>query len=475
MRKTAVFAAVVFAALAAYEIVAASRAHMLLGDFRAFYCAGSAVLHGRDPYAAASLYACERASAPFGLYGSPANLAVPAPLPGYALLLFVPLAALPYLGASVLWTIVLAAACGACVAALSHLVGRSVAAIVPVLAPALAIVALPYGQLAAIEMLALLVLALAARAQRWNVAACAAAAAAVLPHVALPALAAAAVFCRPMRWRIAAVCALLVGLDVAAGGAGVAHEYFSAVLPAHALSEIARTSQYGLSWVLYALGSGERPALIAGQISYVLMALAGIAAAVRLAKQRADAAYAVLIPPAFAVFGGTFIHYTEIVAALPAALLLYSGSRERFKPVFLTAAVLLALPWPLALNQPQLAAVFAVAGAAIACAYGRLPVRTAMFAGLACALAAAGIVYAGNHFGTGLGSQGTGAPLDASLAQASWAHYVRAHWSGTGPVWWIAKAPTWLGLLLLTVGCANAVAKKDFVLRVVIEHSPAAS
>jgi hypothetical protein len=59
-----------------------------LGDFRAFYCAGSVASQHLDPYTVAPLEACE---APLGLRsffsGTPAAV-LPAPLPGYLIAFF---------------------------------------------------------------------------------------------------------------------------------------------------------------------------------------------------------------------------------------------------------------------------------------------------------------------------------------------------------------------------------------------------
>jgi TRAP-type mannitol/chloroaromatic compound transport system permease small subunit len=61
------------------------------------------------------------------------------------------------------------------------------------------------------------------------------------------------------------------------------------------------------------------------------------------------------------------------------------------------------------------------------------------------------------------------------LAQASWAQFVSASRSSGGIVWWIAKAPTWIGLALLAIGCVRAVVKEDLVAPVTVEHAPVVS
>src|SRR5579871_3197090 len=69
----------------------------LLGDFRAFYCAGAAIDAGADPYRMQPLLGCEAATA--AAAGTPEvkyGVAVPAPLPPHALLPFAALSRLPF-------------------------------------------------------------------------------------------------------------------------------------------------------------------------------------------------------------------------------------------------------------------------------------------------------------------------------------------------------------------------------------------
>jgi hypothetical protein len=234
------------------------------------------------------------------------------------------------------------------------------------------------------------------------------------------------------------------------------------VLPAHTISEVGSTSQYGLTWALHALGLSDRAAIALGDCSYIVMAIAGVAVAGAFVRRSGDAAFAVLIPPAFAVFGGAFMHYTEIMAAIPAALLAYTRATGPLRTAMLTAIVLLAFPWAWALSQPQLIVAFAITGAAIAQLAGGADLRVGLRVALGCALIAAIIIEAGFHFGTGLTGAHIATHLDPALAQASWAEYVRSQRASTGVVWWFAKAPTWIGLALLSLGCLSmATAKRS--------------
>ena len=90
------------AAVSAYQWYAYSQIQATFSDYRAFWCAGSVLLHGGDPYRTAMLLACEPAPVNAALYVPPAHVALPVPLPLYGLLGFVPFALLPYAAASLL-------------------------------------------------------------------------------------------------------------------------------------------------------------------------------------------------------------------------------------------------------------------------------------------------------------------------------------------------------------------------------------
>lgn len=469
--RTAAFIAAGAGALLILELFLGAKIHLFFGDFRAFYCAGSAIVHGADPYAAASLYPCERADAPFGLYRALPGIAVPAPFPAYALLGFVPFGALPYLAACTAWLLLLIATSLACVFSFAKLTGVPRSGALAVLACGFGVLVIPYGELATVAMCALLGMALALRRGAWNAAALWGAVLAIIPHVGVPALLGVFLWQREMRVRLAIVAAVLTACDIAAAGMHSAVQYFTLVLPAHALSEVGSTSQYGLTWMLHALGASDAAAIKFGELSFACMLAAGIATAGVLVRRTQDAAYAALVPAAFVVLGGSFMHYTEIMLALPAAALLLRQTHGTLRAVFAAALLLIALPWAWALSQPILVVAFAAFGAAIASRACGLRAQTALRIALGCALLGTAVVAAGSHFGTGL-AHGVSAHVDGSLAQASWAQYVRTQRSSIGPVWWIAKAPTWIGLALLTLGGVYLAAQKDLVTPVAIEQTP---
>lgn len=474
LKRSALFAAaaLVFAAI---ELIFAAKHHVLLADYRAFYCGGAALLHGSDPYAASSLYACERAPEPFGLFSAMRGVAVPAPLPGYALLIFVPFAALAYPASAVLWIVVLTAVSAFACVQLARVTALPPSAAIAVFAAAFGIAVLPYGELAAICILALVGMALSLRCKAWNVAAVCAAFSMILPHVGLSAAIAAFLFKREMRLRLIVIAIVLAASDAAAGGAHTALEYFTSVLPAHALAEIGSTTQYGLTWALHGLRVPDRAAILGGEIDYAFMLVAGCALAWAAARRLRDDAYIALVPPALAVFGGSFIHYSEILAAIPACVLLLVNARGALRTLLITAVVLIAFPWGAALTQPLLLFAYAFAGAAIVWEVTGLQFDAALRAGIGCALLTALVLFAASRLGPSIAAHGSGPQVHSALAQASWSEYVRTQRASTGPIWWIVKAPAWIGLAILTLCGAYGIAQKDLVPPVAVEQVPIGS
>jgi hypothetical protein len=121
-------------------------------------------------------------------------------------------------------------------------------------------------------------------------------------------------------------------------------EYLTSVLPAHALSEIRSDAQLSLAAVAYALGMRDGAAMRLGTVSFFAVTLAAVPLARVLARRFDDAAFVVAVPAALAVLGGVFMHVTELVAAVPLALLLVQRTASRRWPAML-ALLLLAVPW----------------------------------------------------------------------------------------------------------------------------------
>ncbi len=450
----------------AFEVHARIAAGDLLGDFHAFYCAGRVIAGGGDPYRAGPLYACESQAQPWHLYSAAGGVALPAPLPGYALALFVPLAFLPYPLAAILWLLVSSAAGAAAAAWSARLAGSSLALAGAAFVLPIAAVCIPFGELAALSVAAFLCAALAIRRGAYAFAAAALGVAAIEPHLALPAFAACFLWQPRMRVPLAICAATLAAVSLACGGAAVLGEYLTRVLPAQALAELPHTSQFSLAWALSALGASGRVALSGGAVSYVVMVAAGIWA-VRRAR---DAALAVVLPPAFALLGGTFIHLAEMVVAIPLALILARDARRAVRLCAETALVLLAVPWLRAGVELPLIAAAAVVTFAIVRELGHEPV-VALRASLLAALAAGAVAF--SLSAPVAAAHAAAVHLPPDLAEASWAAAIRAHDAVVSLGVWIAKAPTWAGLIVLACGGAIAAANEDRVSRIPVRDAPA--
>lgn len=328
-------------------------------DFRAFYCGGAAIAVGGDPYRVQPLMACEQAALKtFGLVMIP-NFVLPAPLPPYALSLFAGFSLLPFPVASICWLVIAVVAIVVTIVAVVRLSRLPIPFVAAVLLGADAYASLVIGQIVPIVVCALVLSALALRAENYALATLAFGVAAIEPHIALPAILATFVLVGRARVPILLLGAALVAISIASVGGATCLEYLDAVLPAHARSEVAGFgAQYSLTSLLYAFGVSEQQALRLGEASYALMTLAAIFFAARIAKRTRDAAFIVLVPGAFAPFGGVFVHIHQMAAAVPLALVLLSRSQRIPLPALL-AVIALAIPWESIAETPPVVNLYA--------------------------------------------------------------------------------------------------------------------
>lgn len=389
-------------------------------DFRAFYCAGAALLGGHDPYALEPLRTCEHAAAAaFGL-AMPRGFATPAPLPPYAIAFFAPLAMLAFARASCAWFLLSLGAVVGTAVLLFRLTRLPALAVAGALVLSDAFVSLNEGQLVPIVACMLCVAAGAARAGRMNLAAAALAVAAMEPHLALPAMVALAVLAPSARRPLLVALFALAAIDLLAGGATRSFEYATTILPLHARSEVDQLGvQFSLTTLLWSLGVPTAWALRVGTLCYLATLAAGILLGRRIAGATGDRAALIVVPPAVTLLGGPFIHLFQMAAAIPASLLALAWMRPRT-----------ALAW------------LALAGLAIPAQalVDLTPMRAAFVAHLTRAANPDGMRAFERH---------------PDLAQAA-----EVHRSGAGSfappgtaglVAFIPKAPTWLALIALIV------------------------
>lgn len=437
---------VVSLAAAALLAVAVSRT-AFFGDFRAFYCAGAVALSGGNPYFEQPLHTCELATMGPHLASAWRGVAIPAPLPGYAIAFFALFSLLPFPVAAALWVFVLVASVAAAGLALSRLTRFSPIVLICALALSLFGTSLMLGQVVPLVAGSLCIAALCAERGRWNAAAAAAAVSTIEPHIGVPVCLTLAIFAPRTRPVLVTAAAVLGISSIAAIGLHANVEYVRSVLPAHTISEIASDEQYSLSVVLQALGAGFASAAAIGAASYLLMAAVGVLLARAAALRLRSAAFLVLVPPAVAVFGGAFVHLTQMAVAVPAALLLADRSRAA-RPYAAAALVLLAIPWPMAQSP-----IFAVFAAIIAAAITWEVCGRSMRISGACAAAALCAVLALNQlYGRQAAHRSLHVPVlavDARLAEAGWGRMMLGGYSGGDALTWWKRLPTWSGLAVL--------------------------
>jgi hypothetical protein len=327
-------------------------------DFNAFYCAAKILASGGDPYHYQPVYTCQvehlRPIVP--------NAAVPAPLPPYGLAAFVPMTKLPFLQASLLWDLTIVLSTVTVAVAVIELTGLPPLLVAVCVIPTVFLQSLANSGLAPVPIALLSASAVAIVRSRPTLAAVLMGLACVEPNVALPPLIAAFLFLPAMRARLAVVAIVLAALSLAAGRLSLNAEYFLAVLPAHAASELGTGVQYSLSSVLSSLGFSDRAALTAGSLQYALFVLAALWLVRALAR---EAAAVVLVPMALAVSGGTYIHLSQLWGVLPLAL--YAASRRPSIVAWLGVG-LLAVPWEFMeafVTSPPLIAVAPVPASAL--------------------------------------------------------------------------------------------------------------
>jgi hypothetical protein len=420
----------------------------LMVDFRAYYCASLATREHADPYRTHPLHECE-STTPAPFFRAASDVTVPAPYPTYALMVIAPLTFLPFTPAVLVWATLMALLCALAIFVLARVTGLPIFVTWAALALSLGLESLPSGQVVPLCIAALAVAAWLVQRGHGDFAALAVVLAMIEPHIALPA--AIALYIRYPATRTV----LLLGLtmfiagSLVFGGAANNIEYFGAVLPAHALSEVSRDNQYSLSTIVANFGVPDARAILIGDISYFIMLTIGVMTALHLTSRFRDAAFIVLTPPAFALLGGPFVHSTEMAAALPLCLLLYARSEQRRNvlPVLAIVLIVLAIPWMSATSAALFLAMFFPAAYLVYVLGGS---RTWVL-GTACATGCVVLllfVYALHPATRAPFVSAAHPPIDPGLAEYSWRKLVLGN-STNRPVTWLLRLPTWIGLVSL--------------------------
>jgi hypothetical protein len=444
-------AAIVLAALTALGVHSGvvARSGFLMGDFRAFYCAARVASHGGDPYHTEPLSTCETAIGPKEFFAKNPGVTIPAPLPGYAIAAVMPLALLPFWVAAALWGTLLLLACVGGIVALARLADMEWGVGLGMFALTLGMLSLPFGEVVPLAVAAICLSAYSAWQGRLRAAALFAAAAMIEPHLGLPACIALAAWRLATRLPLLLAFAALAVISLATLGVATNIEYFTAVLPAHALSEVTRDTQYSLSTALAAMGVPAAAALRAASLWYVAMLGAGAIVAGLLAQRTRNDAFVVAIPPAFAVFGGTFIHVTQIAAALPAAALLAAYAPRERRSLAVVALLVLAVPWGW-FDSPALLVAPLFPIAYLAWRYWPGNLVATLLAAIAGAVLLFGVESLHAVGAAQIVAHAAGPAIDPRLPEASWSAFTQNSSTGSFGAWAV-RIPTWAGLALLLV------------------------
>ena len=425
-------------------------------DFLAFWCGGRAVLAGANPYLNQPLHSCEIVHAPNFFYDFP-NVTVPAPLPPYALALFAPLSLVPYAIARALWWAFILACVALEARFVARLAGRSYAFGAIVCGFAMTAPIVLQGALAPLPVTLLTAGAYALRNERWRSGSAFIAAAMIEPHMALPAALAAFLFLPKTRLPLIACASIALSLALIAVGPHVLGSYFTSVLPVHALSELDNLGQDSLTTILHHLGLADGPAIHIGGLQYAVFAIVGIVFSGRLLRREHDASWAVVVPAAFAMIGGEFVHLSEVSMAIPlAAVLAVRLGGWNWLPL-----MMLALPGEAAINY----GTFFVPAMLVIALLLR-DVHASSRSIIAASIIVGGLSIIGHAFAIaeiGTNVRAIGDPGATALASVSWAAWNRLAF--IGPVWWVEKIFTLFPLLVLAASTARYAYRAPIAVR----------
>jgi len=309
-------------------------------DLRAFYCAGSVLLHHSDPYYSASATAC--------VHGIKQGVAVMrAPHPPFALTFYALLALLPFSAAAVFYLVSTWIAIGANAYVLSKLTHIPSSILALGLVPVLGHLCLSLGQPTAFVVLAIVLSAYFLVHKRLAAASACAAFTLLYPHIGLP-IVATLFICnagtrRPLSVAIGFL--VLVGLLVLGPSANV--HYITVSLHQEGAQIFGDGGQYSLPWLLMKLHFSTDVATLAGSIWYVAVFLGGLIWLKRNSARNAGP-LTVLIPAALAVLSSPFVHPQHFALVMPLAFFGLSTRPKSFVPL-LAGTALLIVPWNVAL------------------------------------------------------------------------------------------------------------------------------
>ena len=418
-------------------------------DLVAFYCGGAATAHSSDPYRVEPLRHCEHAVG--SVFQAKSPLVVPDPLPPYDQAGFSVLSHLPYRDVQWLWFIVELGAFLGAVWLLSEICG------LPRLVVACSLMVSEFycsgilGQIVPVCLFGIVLAGWALERKNYWVLTIALILAMVEPHIGVPGLLSVLIWGGRVRSSAILAAAALATISVIALPLDTIGEYFTTVIPAHALSEINNQEQLSLAYPLHLIGVPSGRALLLAKIEYGAMLCLGLFLA-RGAATRFGRPMLLWAPTVFVLLGGPFMHVTQVVAAIPAALLVVGRAKSNTAAY---AVAILSVPW---INYADVLTVIPFAAAALYVILRQvcgLDVRRGMglvFAG--CAFVVVSAFYVALHVTHAHPMYGN--VLGTSIAEGTWKTIVDSDRHGYRLLSAIAKLPTILALLMIVAAMVKS-------------------
>lgn len=343
-------------------------------DFEAYYAGGAAWLAGGDPYSR-DVWRTERT---IGGVTATRDEVLPFVGPASFLPLWAAFARLPFVPASIVWSVLLAVAFAVLIAAALALARAPsdpqfrAAAVLAVLVAGPTLSDFALGQ-AALVAAAAVALALGGLERGAGWAPCAAFVAAIQPNVTLP-LAAALTTRRALFAALAAFAAFaLAALAFGGGIAGVVA--YAKLLGAHGAAERFVSIQHTLPVVFASFGMPRGLARLAGDAAGAFAVAAATAAAVAFRDRPArSAAIAIALLP----LGLPFFHEHDFVIAAIPLLLLLADRDPRVRTLAACAGVAVFVDWFGLAQRPPANAQIALLALAVALALTACSARGAL-------------------------------------------------------------------------------------------------
>ncbi|MBV8370199.1 MAG: hypothetical protein JO036_14930 [Candidatus Eremiobacteraeota bacterium] len=416
-------------------------------DFHVFWCAGKVTAQHANPYTVEPLRSCEHAQGASGLRMAP-NEVIPFVLPAYDLVPFRALAQLPSQFSAAVFSAAAVIALVFGIFLIARTTETPLAASAGALGLSAGLPSLVLGQIVPFELLFMGVAAWALRTNRPRLAGACAALSLAEPHAGVFVVTSLLLFVPRSRPAIAVGVVALFAVWTMQTGLRTELSY-PAVLRGQAAAEANFSEQYSATYAATLAGLPKPAALVVGAVSSA--ALFGLA--LWLARKLAPAMSApalVYVPAACAVTSGTYVHLPQIALAVPAALLVLLHARPRgARALGAVAVMLLAVPWPYAIDLKQVLAAALLAVGLVAWYVGG-GYRWAAIAVVTCWIV---LIPFENRPPAPQPSPRIARAAPNASPTVSWAALVDQVTSRT-PRSRGEKAPTWLGLVALLAAAA---------------------